>query len=123
MAPNSVLWFEVVGKDGPALRSFYSKLFGWKIEMGDPGSGFDYGIVGAGNGGIGGGIGTSPDGSGGFATFYVEVDDVNSALSKAEKLGGRTIMPAIEIPGMNITFAYFSDPEGHVIGLSKGMAQ
>src|SRR5579864_1525347 len=27
MANNPVLWFEVMGKDGKALRNFYSKLF------------------------------------------------------------------------------------------------
>ena len=26
---NSVVWFEVMGKDGPGLRSFYGDLFGW----------------------------------------------------------------------------------------------
>ena len=123
MAKNPVLWFEVVGKDGKALRSFYSKLFDWKVQQAEPEGGFDYGMVHADNGGIGGGIGTTPDGSSGFATFYVEVDDLDSVLAKAEKLGGKTVMPATEIPGMNLTFAYLSDPEGHVIGISKGMSQ
>lgn len=123
MASNPVLWFEVVGKDGKALRSFYSKLFGWKIQQADPASGFDYGMVDGGDGGVGGGIGSTPDGSPGFATFYVEVDDLDAALAKAEKLGGKTVMPATEIPGMNLKFAYVADPEGHVIGLSKGMGQ
>lgn len=123
MAKNPVLWFEVMGKDGKALRSFYSKLFGWKIEAADPASGFDYGMVTANDGGVGGGIGSSPDGSSGFATFYVEVEDLDKVLAQAEKLGGKTVMPATDIPGMNLKFAYFTDPEGHVIGLSKGMAQ
>ncbi len=123
MAKNPVLWFEVIGKDGKALRSFYSSLFGWKVQESDPASGFDYGMVNPDGGGIGGGIGTSPDGSSGFATFYVEVDDLDSVLAKAEKLGGKTVMPATEIPGMHLKFAYLTDPEGHVIGISKGMAQ
>jgi predicted enzyme related to lactoylglutathione lyase len=121
MASNQVLWFEVVGKDGKQLRDFYSKLFGWKIQE-DTTSGFDYGMVQGTDGGVGGGIGTSPDGSAGFATFYVEVEDLDKSLAKAEKLGGKTVMPPTPIPGMNLKFAYFSDPEGHVIGLSKGMA-
>jgi hypothetical protein len=32
-------------------------------------------------------------------------------------------MPATEIPGMNLKFAYVTDPEGHVIGISHGMVQ
>jgi len=27
------------------------------------------------------------------------------------------------IPGFGLTFAFFADPEGHVVGLSKGAVQ
>jgi uncharacterized protein len=115
---NPVVWFEVVGKDGTQLRRFYSDLFGWKIEgaTGD----MDYGLVAAANGGIGGGVGTSQDGSSGHVTFFVEVDDPAAYLKKVERLGGKTLVPPMEIPTYNLTFAYFVDPEGHVVGLSKG---
>jgi len=116
-----VVWFEVVGKDGAKLRGFFSSLFGWQIA--DTGAGMDYGLVTATNGGIGGGIGRSPDGGDGFVTFYVEVDDPAAYLAKAEKLGGKTVVPPTEIPSFNLTFAYFTDPEGHLIGLSKGAVQ
>jgi predicted enzyme related to lactoylglutathione lyase len=118
---NPVLWFEVVGKDGGKLRSFYSSLFDWKIEgaTGDT----DYGLVSAANGGIGGGVGASQDGGDGHVTFFVEVDDPAAYLKKAEKLGGKTLVPPTEIPSYNLTFAYFIDPQGHVIGLSKGAVQ
>lgn len=114
----SVVWFEVVGKDGGKLRKFFSTLFGWQVA--DSGTGMDYGTVAATNGGIGGGIGRSQDGGDGFVTFYVEVDDPAAYLAKAERLGGKTVVPPTEIPGANLTFAYFTDPEGHLIGLSKG---
>jgi predicted enzyme related to lactoylglutathione lyase len=120
---NPVLWFEVLGKDGKALRKFYSSLFGWAIEDSDPSGEIDYGLVAASDGGIGGGIGSSPDGSGGFATFYVEVDDPDAFLAKATELGGKTILPLTEIPGFGLKYAYFADPEGHVIGISKGIAR
>ena len=115
---NPVVWFEVVGKDGTQLRRFYSDLFGWKIDgaTGD----MDYGLVAAENGGIGGGVGTSQDGGGGHVTFFVEVDDPAAYLKRVEKLGGKTLVPPMEIPSYNLTFAYFVDPEGHVVGLSKG---
>ena len=115
---NPVVWFEVVGKDGEQLRRFYSDLFGWKIEgaTGD----MDYGLITAANGGIGGGVGSSQDGSSGHVTFFVEVDDPAAYLKKVEKLGGKTLVPPMEIPTYNLTFAYFVDPEGHVVGLSKG---
>lgn len=117
----SVVWFEVVGKNGAKLRSFYSRLFGWEIV--ETGTGMDYGMVAPTNGGIGGGIGRSQDGGDGFVTWYVEVDDPAAYLAKAEKLGGKTVVPPTEIPAVNLTFAYFTDPEGHLIGLSKGAVQ
>jgi predicted enzyme related to lactoylglutathione lyase len=120
-AKPSVVWFEVVGKDGARLRSFFSSLFGWQIA--ESGTGMDYGLVAAANGGIGGGIGRSQDGGEGFVTVYVEVDDPAAYLAKAEKLGGRTVVPPTEIPSVGLTFAYFTDPEGHLIGLSRGAVQ
>ena len=29
---HPVVWFEVLGKDGPKLQRFYSELFGWQIK-------------------------------------------------------------------------------------------
>jgi len=118
---NPVVWFEVVGKDGGKLRKFYSDLFGWKIDgaTGD----MDYGLVPAGNGGIGGGVGASQDGGEGHVTFFIEVDDPSAYLKKAERLGATTVVPPTDIPSYNLTFAYFLDPQGHLIGLSKGAVQ
>ena len=118
MAKPAVAWFEVTGKDGPALQRFYSQLFGWKVN--DPGDGSGYGLVEANEGGIGGGIGAAADGGPGGVSFYVEVANVATYLAKAEKLGGTTVVPPTVIPGFGLTFAFFADPEGHVVGLSKG---
>ena len=118
---NAVVWFEVVGTDGEKLRKFYTDLFGWNIDgaAGD----MDYGLVSPGNGGIGGGVGKSQDGGPGHVTFFVEVDDPTAYLKKAEKLGGKTVVPPTEIPSYHLTFAYFLDPQGHLVGLSKGAVQ
>lgn len=32
-------------------------------------------------------------------------------------------MAPTEIPGFGLTFAFFADPEGHVVGLSNGAVQ
>jgi uncharacterized protein len=121
MSKPNVAWFEITGKDGPALQQFYSRLFGWNIT--DAGDGSGYGLVAAADNGIGGGIGASPDGGAGGVTFYVEVDDPARFLAEAETLGGRTVAPPTEIPDFGLTFAFFADPEGHVIGLSHGAVQ
>ena len=121
MATPAVAWFEVTGRDGPALQRFYGGLFDWDVQ--DSGGDSGYGLVAAAANGIGGGIGASQDGGPGQVTFYVEVDDPAAYLQKAEQLGGQTIMPPTEIPDFGLTFAFFADPEGHVVGLSKGAVQ
>jgi len=119
MSKPTVGWFEITGKDGPALQEFYSGLFDWEVS--DAGSG--YGLVAATEKGIAGGIGASADGGDGGVTFYVEVDDPAEYLAKAEKLGGKTVVPPTDLPDFGLTFAFFADPEGHVVGLSKGAVQ
>jgi predicted enzyme related to lactoylglutathione lyase len=111
---NEVSWFEVTGKDGDKLQQFYGGLFGWQIDADNP---MRYGMVQAADGGIGGGIGPSPDG-GGHVTFYVAVDDPQAYLDRAEQLGGKTVVPVTEVPDM-VTFARFADPEGNVVGVVK----
>jgi predicted enzyme related to lactoylglutathione lyase len=119
-----VVHFEVIGQDGDKLRMFYSELFGWKIDSNNP---MNYGIVSrednvnAEGVGIGGGVGTGPAGYAGHVTFYIEVPDVEAALSKAETLGGSRMMGPDKV-AEGIEIGLFSDPEGHVIGLTKGMA-
>jgi predicted enzyme related to lactoylglutathione lyase len=114
--PNPVVHFEVIGKDGAVLQRFFGELFGWEVDARNP---MQYGIVEAQGAGIGGGIGSNPEGGGGYATFYVQVEDPQAYLDKAERLGGKTLVPVTEIPDM-VTFALFADPEGHVVGLVKG---
>ena len=49
---NSVRYFEVMGKDGKALRSFYRELFGWSIAEPDHDLGYDYGRIEPEDGGV-----------------------------------------------------------------------
>ncbi len=109
-----VVHFEITGKDGKRLQEFYSKLFDWRIDAVNP---MNYGIVNTdGEGGIGGGI-AQGDGES-RVTFYIQVDDPQAYLDRAQAMGGKTVVPVTEIPNM-VTFAQFSDPEGNVIGLVK----
>lgn len=122
---KAVTHFEIVGKDGAELRSFYSAIFGWQIDAANP---MNYGIVSregntnADGAGIGGGIGQGPDGYEGHVTFYIEVDDVEATLAQAASLGGSRVMGPHEVPGMGIVLGQFKDPEGHMIGLVQAAA-
>jgi uncharacterized protein len=116
-----VVHFEIVGQDAKKLQQYYSDLFGWEIDAGNP---MEYGIVAregnvnAEGVGIGGGVGTGPEGYPGHVTFYVAVPDVEAALAKAESLGGTRLMgPDQPMEGLEI--GLFNDPEGHVVGVVK----
>jgi predicted enzyme related to lactoylglutathione lyase len=121
-----VVHFEVIGKDGEKLQSYYSELFGWEMDANNP---TKYGIIAregntAPNGaGIGGGVGggPSPDYEG-HVTFYVEVPDVEAALAKAESLGGTRVFGPDQVPGTEVVLGQFTDPEGHLIGLTQAEA-
>jgi predicted enzyme related to lactoylglutathione lyase len=108
-----VVHFEINARDPRALHDFYSSLFGWKINADNP---MGYGLVTAGGKGINGGIGPAQGAP--HVTFYVAVPDLESALRKAGELGGSTVVPPTEIPNM-VTFAIFTDPQGHRIGLIR----
>jgi predicted enzyme related to lactoylglutathione lyase len=120
-----VVHFEVVGKDGDKLRSYYSELFGWEFDTDNP---MDYGVVprdqnlAPDGSGIGGGVGTGPDGYDGHVTFYIAVPDVEAALAKAESLGGTRVMGPETIMD-RMVLGQFTDPEGHLIGLVNPAAE
>ena len=117
-----VVHFEVIGKDGPALQRYYAELFDWRINADNP---MNYGLVAREENlnpdgiGIGGGIGSAPEGYDGHVTFYVEVPDVEEALAKAESLGGTRVMGPEKIMEQ-VELGMFTDPEGHVVGVVKG---
>jgi predicted enzyme related to lactoylglutathione lyase len=113
-----VVHFEINAKDSKKLGSFYSELFDWKIDTNNP---VGYGLIDTGGeGGIGGGIGQWDANVPSYLSVYVQVNELQQAyLDKAEKLGGKTIVPPTEIPN-TVTFAMFQDPEGNMIGLLKG---
>jgi len=121
-----VVHFEIIGKDSAALQSFYSELFGWKIEI-DTNNPMNYGFVQRDENvlpdgtGIPGGIGQVPEGEPGWLTFYVEVPDVEAALVQAERLGGtRRSGPDQVMDGLVI--GHFTDPEGHFVGVATNTA-
>jgi predicted enzyme related to lactoylglutathione lyase len=115
-----VVHFEVMGNDADKLQSYYSDLFGWKINADNP---MKYGIVdregnlNADGIGIGGGVGGSEQFPN-HVTFYVEVPDVEAALAKAESLGGSRIMGPDQVTE-GVEIGLFNDPDGNLIGVIK----
>jgi uncharacterized protein len=107
-----VVHFEIGCRDAKKTQEFYAKLFDWKIEAQGPAA-----MIAAGPGGIPGHITALGHEPHHYTTFYVDVEDVKLYLDKASRLGGKTIVPPVEIP--EGTFAWFQDLEGNTIGLWK----
>jgi uncharacterized protein len=106
-----VVHFEIGGRDIQKTSQFFCDLFGWTTqEMGQVMM-IDTGVK-AGINGHFNALGHEPFH---YVTVYIDVDDVAAYLAKAESLGGKTLIPPIDIPAG--TFAWFADPDGNTIGL------
>jgi predicted enzyme related to lactoylglutathione lyase len=121
-----IVHFEIIGNDPTRLRGFFSDLFDWDCDttgtvaeaVSEP---TDYGFIdlltasdGSGiRGGIGGGERYQP-----HVVFYVGVPDVETALDKAERLGGQRKMGPVTAPN-GLVIGHFTDLEGNLIGLAN----
>jgi uncharacterized protein len=108
-----VIHFEIGCRDQAKTAEFFAKLFGWQITQAGPAAMIDTGAGGGINGHITS-LGHEPHN---YVTFYVTVDDIPTYLARAESLGGKTLVPPVEIP--TGTFAWLASPEGNFIGLWK----
>jgi predicted enzyme related to lactoylglutathione lyase len=122
---NPVVHFEIIGTDPDRLRAYYGSLFGWQFDLGHdaapevsaPGSyGFTQPSTGI-PGGVGGGSGYAAR-----TLFYVGVPDVEAALRQAADLGGTRVSGPHPNPAGTLIVGFFTDPEGHLIGLAAPAA-
>jgi uncharacterized protein len=109
--PHPVVHFEIGCRDSGKTQDFYKNLFGWKIQEAGPAAMID---TGAGATGHITALGHEPYH---YTIFYVEVEDVQAYLDKASSLGGKILVPPVQIP--TGIFAWMADPEGNTVGLWK----
>ncbi|MEV5711880.1 VOC family protein [Actinoallomurus sp. NPDC052274] len=110
--PHTPEWFDISTPDASRARRFYQEMFGWPVNVLDE----TYALVGDDDGRPTGGIGQAGPGSPYTGiVVYFRVDDVDSALALAERLGGTRVMEPTDTPGSRI--ATFADPDGNLIGL------
>lgn len=114
MSRHPIVWVEIPSNDRNASASFYSNLFGWEID--NSMDAMNYTMFSAGDG-PGGGFPEITDGfEPGDVMILIGTSDIDESLSKAESLGGKTVIPKTEIPG-NGWYGVFEDPTGNNIGL------
>ena len=118
MAAYPIVHLEISAKDPAAADKFYSSVFGWKIEVDQQ---YNYHQFQAEGGPGGAFVELGELYKAGDVVPYVGVDDVDAALSKVVKAGGKIVKPKAEIPGFG-WWALFADPNGNRIGLFAELA-
>jgi len=105
-------WFELGTRDIARAETFYTSVFGWKIKKGaDAGPVYHEFTAG---GLPQGGIKELEPEQGPIPPhwlIYFTVEDCNGDVERAQRLGGRVVVPAMDIPNVG-RFAVLSDPAG-----------
>jgi len=112
---NPFVHVELVSTDVAKVKSFYGKLFKWKLEDVDMGD-MIYTLIKAGEG-AGGGImkNPMPDGHSMWIA-YVKVGDVKAATRKAKSLGAKVKKDVTKVKGAG-SLSIITDPTGAILGL------
>jgi predicted enzyme related to lactoylglutathione lyase len=119
---DRVVHFEVPFDDGQRATSFYRDAFGWELNSMPQ---FQYVMVTttptddsgrpAEIGGINGGM-LQRQGPIAGPVITIGVDDLDDALARVEKLGGKVAIGRQTVSNMGFS-AYVHDTEGNLIGL------
>jgi predicted enzyme related to lactoylglutathione lyase len=113
MSKHPIVHIEFSANDPEQAGKFYGDLFGWEIQQMPE---MNYAMFDSGEG-IGGGLNpVQDDYPAGTVVVYIGTDDIEATLERVAELGGSTVVPKSEIPGMG-WFALFNDPTGNMIGL------
>ncbi len=111
---NKPIWVDLSTTDAAAAREFYSKVFGWKIEVNpDPQYG-GYGMAKVAGNQV---AGISPKMSAEAPTawsVYIGTDDADGLAKKVQAAGGKVVAPPFDV-GDQGRMAAFQDPSGAVI--------
>ncbi len=106
------IWHELMTTDTDAAAAFYSKVVPWKTQdSGMP----SYTLWMAGKTQVGGLTGLPSDGAPGGTPphwiVYIATPDVDATVAQAERLGGKVLKGASDIPNMG-RYAVLVDPQG-----------
>ena len=126
MVDHTIVHFEIPADDVEKLRKFYSKLFGWKIEK-TPGP-IEYWMIETVpvdekgmpiRPGVNGGMmkRQQPEHK---PVNYIAVESVDEYTKKIKALGGKVLVPKMEVPGIG-WWALALDPEGNQFAMLQSM--
>jgi len=112
-----VVHFEIYTEEPEAVRPFYEKVFGWKIQKWD--GPIEYWVVTTGEEtepGINGGLLRPREGQSAGTLNTVAVQSLDKAIDDINREGGRICVPKMAIPRIG-WLAYAEDPAGNVFGI------
>jgi predicted enzyme related to lactoylglutathione lyase len=110
---NAFAHIELNTEDLAKAKKFYKSLFDWKLRAYGP----DYTMIEVSNNGTGGGMQKKPMPEAPSAWLpYVQVDDVQTTIAKARKLGATIQVEPTDIGEMGV-IGVLTDPTGATIGV------
>ena len=115
--PGAFSWNELSTTDPEAAGRFYAGLFGWTVKNMDMGTG-PYHVASLGDTQVCGIMGMPP-GAGPMPPAwgcYITVADVAATEAQCAALGGKTLVPAMDVPGVG-RMAVLQDPQGAVFSV------
>jgi hypothetical protein len=110
---GEICWMELMVDDPAPLLPFYTELFGWEFSEPMPINGGEYISFKVNDSGVGGIMKRPPNVPPMLPLWmnYFAVDSVEEWAEKAKSLGGKVIIPKMEIPDAGF-FALIEDPTG-----------
>ena len=113
MSKHSIVHIEIPTINAEESGKFYAELFGWKIT---PVPEMNYTLFEPEDGPGGGFTAVGQATTVGDVLIYVDSDDIEADLKKAEGLGARVLVPKSEINQVG-WYGVFADPTGNMIAL------
>jgi hypothetical protein len=108
-------WIDVAVPDQEAGKKFYTQLFGWEARDDALPQGGSYTTFHKG-GKLIAGLGTTQPGMPAAWTSYVMVDSADQTVANVEGLGGKVLMPAMDVMDAG-RMAILADPTGAAFGI------
>ena len=108
-------WVDLGTTDQKAAKKFYGSLFGWKYNDEALPEGGSYSMAHRDGKQIAG-IGTAQEGMPPVWSSYIMVDSVDKATDQVTGLGGKVLMPPMDVLDSG-RMAFVTDPTGAAVGL------
>jgi predicted enzyme related to lactoylglutathione lyase len=112
--PGSLVWNELLTTDVEKAGAFYSALFDWSPNATPTPNGTYYSFM-VDDWGMGGMMAIAPEMGPMPSSWlvYFGTDNVDASVTRATELGGKLMMPAMDMPGVG-RMALLQDPTGAV---------